>query len=1097
MKRLRQFNSITVLLAGLIVSGVIVIGTAFFVFNEREEILKREEQLAALYARVLDDSVTRTFKTVDVTLGVVAEAMRAPGGTDRELRVIRKVMTDALSNFTYLRSISILDEQGAVLISSNEMNQGRTVHLGKIAQGMEHEQIRISLPAFGRDLDASDVTLPPTTGANTWFIPVVMKFTTPSISTLYLVATVNPDFIANYFELALDEPSASAALLRYDGVMLAGTSNLPMTPLRQIRDLPVFTEFLPQKEHGVYTAKGIGDQENISAFRTARNQPVITLVQLSKHRVNSEWIEINRWLVTGGLAFEFLALALTLSAWRSVRSRERVAARLDATFTQLRENERNYRAVVDNIDEVVFRADENGCFTFINPTWTRISTLRAEDTLGKPVAGFFAAEDHASISSLIRQATAESPSVEASLPLADGKPRTVEITARPLIDENRMRIGTAGTITDVTERIAAQQRIREQLRFTEQLIEVSPLPVFIKDAKGAFLMVNRAWEVFTGHGRIDVLGRTVRDLLSQDRSELEFKRDEALLTEGGEIRYQTRISRADGAQRDVLFSKACFLDANGKVAGLVGVLADVTELKEAEVQTRIARDAAEDANRAKSEFLANMSHEIRTPLNGILGMTRLALNTPLTPEQRDYLETVNSSGESLLSIINDLLDFSKIEAGRIELESVAYDPRDLAAGILRLLALQAHGKGLELLLSVDDGVPAQCLGDPHRIRQVLINLLGNAIKFTDRGEVEVRIRPVPAAEPQFLEFAVRDTGLGLPREKTESIFNAFSQADTSTTRRYGGTGLGLAISSRLAHLMSGEITLHSTVGTGSTFILRLPLTVVSAAPAVTVSLDGKKALVIDDHPGARAQMSALLVARGAQVQSVAGVAAARREIELARGAGANYDWIFIDFRPGETTEPLRLIGEWSQFFSQRVLMLEVSAAVPAADTTVRSLRKPIVTRELDALLDGGGGRHALGAGASGGSEPTPGASILVAEDHPVNQTLIRLLLEKRGHAVTLATNGRLALEALKEKRFDLILMDLQMPDMGGLDATEKIREAEEISGGHIPIIALTARAMEGDRESCFAAGMDDYLTKPIDPDALDRALARLLRNDAI
>lgn len=663
-----------------------------------------------------------------------------------------------------------------------------------------------------------------------------------------------------------------------------------------------------------------------------------------------------------------------------------------------------------------------------------------------------------------------------------------------------------GIDRDITEKKWAEAELIREKKFLEALNLNSPAAIVVLDNDERILSSNPAFEKLYGYSHDEVLGVKIDTLITTSETTAEAKAyTQQALTDT--VHALSRRRRKDGSLVDVeIFGVPVLLDE--EKVGALAIYHDISELVR-------ARKEAEEASRTKSEFLANMSHEIRTPMNGVIGMLELALDTSLSPEQRDYLQTSLQSAEALLTLLNDILDFSKVEAGRLELESINFSLRNAVEDVAYTLARRAQDKGLEMACLIDPDLTSDLRGDPGRLRQILVNLVGNAIKFTHQGEIVIRAEPIEETETGvIIHFAVQDTGIGIPHERQAAVFDRFTQADGSTTRKYGGTGLGLTISRQLVEAMGGKIGVESTAGSGSTFWFDLKFEKQvrekrGTAPLTLgpVNLTRARVLIVDDNQTNRMILTKNVEALGLRVAVVPSGAKALEVLRNAHRSDDSFHVVLLDMQmPGmDGEQTARAIKSDPALKDIKILIL---TSMGQRGDAVRLealgcsgyLHKPVKQQMLfDAIIAVLGReeepglitRHTLS------EQRKFGLRVLLAEDNPINQKLAVVLLQKAGFSVDAVETGAQALEKVQANQYNAVLMDVQMPEMDGLEATHRIREWEKDTGRHIPIIAMTAHAMQGDRERCLEAGMDDYVTKPLQPKVLFSALDRWTQATAL
>jgi PAS domain S-box-containing protein len=769
--------------------------------------------------------------------------------------------------------------------------------------------------------------------------------------------------------------------------------------------------------------------------------------------------------------------------------------------------EQDLRDLLDRLDDGYFEIDLNGRFVAVNEAYCRMVGRSASELVGfsfkQLVRDTECVETTQNAYQKIYETGQPLRGFETTVIRKDGSKRHVEDSVALKRNANGQPIGYIGIRRDCTDRRETADHLKvseERYRVIVERIEDGYFEIDLS-RKGRYAFVNDAFCRIVGYSREELIGRSYTDFYDVETAAWLYDKYHRVYLTGGPLKaLEYSLVRKDGTRRFVEESVSLRKDASGAVVGFMGIRRDCTERKIADQELANAKEAAESANRAKSEFLANMSHEIRTPMNGIIGMTELALGTELTPYQIECLGTVQSSAESLLAIINDILDFSKIESRRLELERTTFSLSDVIGETVKPIAVRAHQKNLEIITDVPPEIPDALVGDPVRLRQVLTNLLGNAIKFTERGHVMLAVCDEPHHDGRAtLRFSVSDTGIGIPADKHAKIFDAFCQADGSTTRRFGGTGLGLAISSQLVRMMGGEITVSSALGRGSTFEFgaEFSLAAERRAPVRVPRLGSLPVLVVDDNEANRAIFERQLTRWGMRPTGVSGGQAAIDELRAAAKNGTGFRLVLLDSQMPEVDgfAVASAMANTPELAGTPIVMLTPEGGpgdvARCQELGIRTwMTKPVrqadlseaIGRALEGRDDAEGKRVAAPISTV---DAVRGVRVLLVEDNVVNQRVALGLLTNRGHHVTVASTGLEAVEAIEKSSYDVVLMDVQMPVMGGLEATAEIRRRERDTGRpRVKIIAMTAHAIAGDRERCLAAGMDGYLSKPIEPRAL-------------
>ena len=825
-------SSQSALFTGILLALLLLTAIAWMSWRGQQLVVEQDMQQEELFARIFEDQASRTFDSVAVVVASLSESFAAQETLQEQASMTRQ-MAQALTGVPFVRSIALVDQRGLVMASSNGNDVGVEIDLQRLGPRPPKGQALLGSLQRGRglaDLERGQGGQNLRPGVN--LIPMQYTFVLRNGQTAFAVALINPDALVNFQNQAIADNGLSVTLARYSGELLTSSVDMLNAPGRSIAAHSLFRDRRVALEHGAYLDHPPGAEEMLVAYRSSRSWPFVVIVERPQSLSTKRWFDRARPVLASALVIVLLLLGMALVLYRSLAVRERTRLMVDRARDQVVRSERELSVLLRSLQELIFRTDAAGAVTYINGRWSVVLGVGAEQIIGRGVLDVLVPERAADRSALF---AVESPDgvrhCRASAQGADGRVRYFEVAVVPLLVEGQVT-AFAGSAVDVTELLDTQGQLQMQLSLIGLMLEISPQPVSMSDDRGRLVMVNKAWEHFKGLERSEVIGKRLPEFLPEAEAVLHERAERQLAREGGEMRFEARITRHDRSLRDVLIGKVMVPSESGSLIGVLSVMTDVTEFREAERAIREARDVAEEASRSKSEFVANISHELRTPLQSIIGFSELGMvrgggNERITGMFQD----INASGQRMLSLVNDLLDVSKIEStvGTFHLESV--DLRGQIRTVAREMAPLLARKHLTLALELP-GVPLVAKADPMRFQQVIRNVMANAVKFSPPDQaIELEADMRPEGE---IHIAVRDHGPGIPEAEIEKIFEAFVQS-SKTKDGAGGTGLGLAIARELVQMMGGEVVLESRPGrTVVRVVLGAAPTSVAAEPAASV-----------------------------------------------------------------------------------------------------------------------------------------------------------------------------------------------------------------------------------------------------------------------
>jgi len=812
-------NSQTALFAGILLALLLLLTIGWMSWRGQQLVVEQDMQQEELYARIFEDHASRSFDAVSVVAASLAESVAAQDSM-QELAGMGRQMAQVLTGIPFVRSFAILDPQGVVLVGSSGDDVGRQIDLDRLGPRPAKGQSLLGNLQRGRglaDLErgvARDQSRP---GVN--LIPMSYCFALKNGQPALAVALINPDVIVNFQRQATAENGLIITLARYSGEVLTSSVDMVAAPERNLKGHSLIRDRRLALEHGTYVDRSVVGEEVLVAYRASRAWPFVVMVERPQSASTRRWFNRARPVLISGLVVVVMLLAMAVMLYRSLTVRERSRHLMDRARDQVVRSERELSVLLRSLQELIFRTDASGSVTYVNARWSAVLGAESDQILGRGVFDVLVPEKPADRSVLFALDSRDGVRhCRAFARDAEGRILHFEVAIVPLLVDGQVT-AFAGSAVDITELLETQQQLQMQLSLIGLMLEISPQPTCMSDDAGRLVMVNKAWEQFKGLDRGDVIGKRLVECLPAPEASLNEQAERQLMRDGGEVRFEARISRHDHSLRDALISKVVVPSESGVLLGILTVLTDVTEFREAERAIREARDVAEEASRSKSEFVANISHELRTPLQSIIGFSELGVVRGGGSERiTGMFQDINASGQRMLALVNDLLDVSKIEStvGTFHLESV--DLRGLIRAVVRELGPLLARKHLNLSLELPD-LPLLAKADPMRFQQVIRNVIANAVKFSPPEQViEVEACMLPAAE---ISITVRDYGPGIPEAETEKIFEAFVQS-TKTKDGAGGTGLGLAICRKIVEAHGGRIWARNMDGGGAMFEIHFP-----------------------------------------------------------------------------------------------------------------------------------------------------------------------------------------------------------------------------------------------------------------------------------